>query len=47
MASATETDSRPTRRRKPIYQSLFFQVFVAPAPVPAPAGASAPAGAQS
>jgi hypothetical protein len=28
MASVTATSSR-TRRRKPIYTSLFFQVFVA------------------
>jgi aerobic C4-dicarboxylate transport protein len=29
MASITETDSRPRGARKPIYKSLFFQVFVA------------------
>jgi hypothetical protein len=29
MASITETVSRPTGRRKPIYKSLIFGVFVA------------------
>jgi aerobic C4-dicarboxylate transport protein len=29
MASITETDNSRTRQRKPIYKSLFFQVFVA------------------